>query len=283
MRTRRIVRLTCLALLTVAGAVGQASAGAHTWDVNEIFTTADGRIWFIELWEANGTTGEVNVAGRPVSSTTKTFNIAKNVTAPTTHKHLLFANAAFAALPGVPVPDQIVAINNFFTIANDTIKYDPYDTWVVAAIPTDGDNSLNRPGGSGPGGVQPNSPRNYAGVTGHVTVGAGSGEVTLTMERFGAAQVRLNWTPSCEPSDGRYGIYQGNLTTLLPLGTYNHSGTFCNVSGLTRTLLPAFTNAYYLVVPAHGSNEGSYGTGALGARPQGSSPCATQFVTCTLP
>ncbi|MFP6607219.1 MAG: hypothetical protein VCC19_11635, partial [Myxococcota bacterium] len=40
---------------------GPALAGIHTWDVNEVFSNADGTIQFVELWEAAGGAGEVNV------------------------------------------------------------------------------------------------------------------------------------------------------------------------------------------------------------------------------
>ena len=38
-----------------------AAAGIHTWDVHEVFSNADGSIQYVELWEANGGAGEVNV------------------------------------------------------------------------------------------------------------------------------------------------------------------------------------------------------------------------------
>jgi hypothetical protein len=281
MRTRRISRLACLGLLVAAGAVGRVSAGAHTWDVKEIFSTADGSIWLIELWEANGTSGETFVAGRPVKSLTKNFTIANNVTAPTTHKHLLFGNPAFAALPGAPPPDQVVNINNFFSITSDTITYDPYDTMSFTAgqLPTDGENSLNQVGDNIV--ILPNSPTNYAGQSGHVVVASGSGETTVLLRRAPLNQVRLDWTASCEPNDTKYGIYQGNLATLA--SGYNHAASVCNVVGLTRNVTPAHPSTYFLVVPAGPASEGSYGEGVSGPRPPGGSPCAAQDVSCTLP
>jgi hypothetical protein len=43
-----------------------AFAGAHTWDVWEIFSNADGTIQFVELREANGTAFETGIGGHPV-------------------------------------------------------------------------------------------------------------------------------------------------------------------------------------------------------------------------
>lgn len=157
-----------LAGITVFGfGVGFAQGGAHTWDVNEVFSNADGTIQFVELREANGTAGEVNLAGRPVTGLAfnRTFTIPSNVPPPSTNRHLLIATAAFAALPGAPTPDHILPAGSvpFFSTAGDTVRYQPYDTWVFGAVPTDGIQSFNRIGG-----VALNSPTNYAGQTGSV-------------------------------------------------------------------------------------------------------------------
>ena len=101
-----VVSIAFLSLCIAAGSPLQA--GAHTWDVNEIFRNADGSVWFVELREVNGTPNEVNVGGRDVTSNSSVFTIDNNVSSPTGFKHLLFANSAFAALPGAPTPDQIV-------------------------------------------------------------------------------------------------------------------------------------------------------------------------------
>lgn len=163
--------MTRKSLLTAAflgcGA-GVAMGGAHTWDVNEVFSNADGTIQFIELREANGTPNEVNVAGRPVSSdaTGKSFVIPTSVAAPTSNKHILIATAAFAALPGAPTPDHIIPAGSlpfFFSITGDTVRYNPYDAFTFGAVPTDGIMSI-----SDGGVVAANSPTNYAGATGSV-------------------------------------------------------------------------------------------------------------------
>ena len=70
--------LAILVALSIVCPTGFALAGQHTWDVNEVFSNADGTIQFVELWEANGGTGEVNVGLNPLSakSPTKSFTIA---------------------------------------------------------------------------------------------------------------------------------------------------------------------------------------------------------------
>ncbi len=153
----------------VSFGVGSAMAGSHTWDVNELFSNADGTIQFIELFEANGTPGEVNVQGHPISSDTKNFNLPGSaLTAPTTNKSLLIATQAFADLPNAPTPDYIIPaglLPFFFSVNGDTIAYQPWDslTFGAGVLPTDGTNSLNFDLTTGV-----NSPTNYAGETGSV-------------------------------------------------------------------------------------------------------------------
>ena len=43
-------------------------AGAHTWDVNEVFVNGDGSVWFIELKETGGGDTENAVGGHDVFS-----------------------------------------------------------------------------------------------------------------------------------------------------------------------------------------------------------------------
>lgn len=143
-------------------------AGAHTWDVNEVFSNADGTIQFVELREANGTPGEINLNGRTVSSdaTGKSFTIVGNVESPSSNRLFLIATQSFADLPGAPTPDRILPLALmpfFFSVSGDTVRYNPYDAFTFGPVPTDGINSMNRIGG-----VAANSPTNYAGATGSV-------------------------------------------------------------------------------------------------------------------
>jgi hypothetical protein len=143
-----------------------AFAGAHTWDVNEVFSNADGTIQFIELREANGTAGETGVGNGTVTSSTRSHSIANGpVAPPTSNKFYLLGTQGFADLPGAPPPDEIIpgGLVPFFSTAGDTVTYVPYDAWTFGAVPTNGTDSLNRTGG-----VQANSPTNYAGATGSV-------------------------------------------------------------------------------------------------------------------
>lgn len=156
---------------------GAVLAGSHTWDVNEVFSNADGTIQFIELFEANGTPGEVGLPGHNLTSNANSFAIpGPALTAPTTNKSYLIATQAFADLPGAPTPDAIIpsGMVPFFSIDGDTVTYDPWDNLVFGAgvLPTDGVTSLNFDLSTGV-----NSPKNYAGDTGSIDV---SGPPTCT-------------------------------------------------------------------------------------------------------
>jgi len=148
---------------------GTAAAGGHTWDVNELFSNADGTIQFIELREGNGTPNEVNTQGKVMSSDAKNFTITVGpLEAPTSNKHFLIATASFAALDGAPTPDMIIpagVLPMFFDTGGDSVDYSTWDTLTFGAgvLPTDGINSLNADLTTGM-----NSPTNYADESGSV-------------------------------------------------------------------------------------------------------------------
>jgi hypothetical protein len=150
----------------VALQVGAAQAGIHTWDVNEVFSNADGTIQFVELWEANGTPGETGVGNGTITSNTQSHSFGNGaVTAPTTNKHYLIATPDFAALPGAPTPDEILPVGKvpFFNKAGDTVAFGGFDSFAFGAVPTNGTDSLHKLTGVGV-----NTPTNYAGVSGTV-------------------------------------------------------------------------------------------------------------------
>jgi len=150
-----------------------ATAGIHTWDVNEVFSNADGTVQFVELWEANGTPGEVGVGNGSMSSNSTSFAIGNGAVAPpTTNKFYLIATPAFAALPGAPVPDKTIPAGSipFFNTSGDTVAFVGVDSWTFGAVPTNGTQSLDRLTGVGT-----NTPTNYAGATGTVDASGGGG------------------------------------------------------------------------------------------------------------
>ena len=120
---------------------GTASAGIHTWDVNEVFSNADGTIQYVELVD-NGTSGnETNVGNGSLSSSLQSISWNQGaVTPPTTGKKYLIATPDFAALDGAPTPDVIIDPANvpFFDAAGDTVAFGSRDSWMFASAPTNG-------------------------------------------------------------------------------------------------------------------------------------------------
>lgn len=161
-RARRVIQGVLGGALVLHA--GSALAGIHTWDVNEVFSNADGTVQFVELWEANGTPGETGVGNGTVSTGSHTFNMSEGaVAAPTTNKYFLLGTAAFAALPGAPTPDAIIPagfLPFFFDPSGDTVAFGGFDSWSFGAVPTNGVDSLDRLSGVGA-----NTPTNYAGDT----------------------------------------------------------------------------------------------------------------------
>src|SRR2546427_5652530 len=123
-----------------------ALSGVHLWRLTETFSNTDGTIQFIEMTTCCGSVGgEIFVSGQSLSSNSHSFTFPPNLTMATANKHLLLATSGFAALPGAPAPDYIIA-DNFFSTGGDTIPFAVFDTMIFPAgvHPTDGTKSLNK-------------------------------------------------------------------------------------------------------------------------------------------
>jgi hypothetical protein len=156
---------------------GAASAGIHTWDVNEVFSNADGTIQFVEMFESGGGAGETGMGTGTLSSNTQSFGLTGGpVPVPTSNKFYLIATQGFADLPGAPVPDEIIPAGSvvFFDTAGDTVSFGAIDSWAFGAVPTNGTDSLDRFLGVGA-----NSPTNYLGTTGSVDASGAPGVPAL--------------------------------------------------------------------------------------------------------
>jgi hypothetical protein len=98
----------------------------------------------------------------------------------------------------------------------------------------------------------------------------GGAEPPLKLAKVAGGQVKLTWGASCDSGDGDYEIYSGIVGAY-----YTHVSTVCSTAGAKTWTLPgAGSSAYYLIVPANGVKEGSYGTRSGGVeRPTGSFAC----------
>src|SRR3954447_8383132 len=155
--------LAAFAVLSTASLTSQASF--HLWKFDEVFSNASGTVQFIEMTDPSDFEG--SIGGFQVKSSTNTFTVPSNLpTTSTMNHHLLFATSNFASLPGGVAPDFFIPAN-FFNPAGDFLDWaGGFDHQTFGAIPTDGVTSRTIPGSF----TQPNSPTNFAGNSGSVTV-----------------------------------------------------------------------------------------------------------------
>ena len=169
--------------LVLAGVAGIAHASFHTFQITELYSSPDGTIQFIELHEAFGLNGQEFLAGHALTSTqgatTRTYTFAGNLPDTlTAGKHVLIATAGFAAL-GVVAPDYVMP-SHFLFPGGGTINYAGVDSITYPALPSDGIGSLSRTGATGV-----NSPTNYAGQTGSISVEPPAPPLTKTIPASG--------------------------------------------------------------------------------------------------
>lgn len=111
------------------------------------------------------------------------------------------------------------------------------------------------------------------------TSGAGripeTGDGALRVSKTIAGELELTWGPSCIPVEDDYEIYEGFLGD-----RDSHVPKICDTGGQRiATFQPPPFDAYYLIVPFEGSEEGSYGTDSDGEeRGPGPSSCRPKIV-----
>ncbi len=178
-----ISRIGMLSVLLSLAGVQTAHACAHQWRFNELFTNASGTVQFIEMQECCGFTGEIFVGSKWILAVhaNRKFTFSHGLSGNTGHRYLLLATQTFASIPGAPAPDFIIP-NGFLPVGGDTLEWWMYPnaTRSYVALPQDGMTALQV--GPGPDGISGtpddvnetavNSPTNFAGTTGSITVSA---------------------------------------------------------------------------------------------------------------
>lgn len=168
-----------VALAAFLAVTGPALASYHTFVINEVFSSADGKIQFVELVESApddpyygnyAGNGQNLWAGKALVSASgasqHTFTFPSNLpSAATAGKSVLVGTQSFAAL-GTVTPDFVVP-DGFLFVTNGSVNYASVDSITYGVLPTDGVSSLSRDGEA-----FPNSPMNFAGVSAHITVAA---------------------------------------------------------------------------------------------------------------
>ncbi len=149
-----------------------AQAKNHLWKFTEFYSNASGTIQFVEMRVCCPSREEVQMSGADLASDSNFYNFPNDLVGDTTDAWLLIATAGFADLPGAPTPDYIIP-DNFFDPAGDTLRYrNTFDFIPIGpgVLPTDGVTSLERTWPSPTLTPIVNSPTNFAGVMGSVTV-----------------------------------------------------------------------------------------------------------------
>jgi Ca2+-binding RTX toxin-like protein len=147
----------------------------HLIVINEVYSSADGKIQFIELIAQGASEtliGNDTITVEQVGQATHTFTFPGNLPAGfnTLNKTILIASQGFADLDLV-TPDYIVPDGFLYTSGTTTVTFSGSgDSLTFSNLPTDGVNSLN-----GNGEQQVNSPKNLDGDTG--TIAANSAPV----------------------------------------------------------------------------------------------------------
>jgi hypothetical protein len=159
-------RIAIIVASAVAIAVGPVWSTFHTFQIDELYSSPDGSVQFVELHEALGANGQHLLAGHALTSTqgatTRTYIFPTDLpNSSTAGKRVLIATPGFAGL-GIVTPDYIIPAPFLFP-GGGTLNYGGVDIITYPALPADGVSSLSRSGTVGT-----NSPTNYAGQTGSI-------------------------------------------------------------------------------------------------------------------
>jgi hypothetical protein len=165
-------RARCESLLAVTAAAMLLSTAApvhaafHLWTISEVYSDASGSLQFIELVDNNGS--QQFVGGQTFNLSNSGNTITHSYTFPNSFgvdsfgHHMLLGTAGIQAAGG-PTPDFIIPNNFIFTAGGNISFYNASGAY--PGLPTDGNLSYTWGGGTAA-----NTPENFAGQTGHVTV-----------------------------------------------------------------------------------------------------------------
>ena len=170
-----------LTIVALAFAATAARAEFHTFQIEQLYSNADGSVQFVVLHESQGMNGENFLQGQVLSSTsmgvTKTYVFPFNLPggacdsyygcspSPTANRRVLIGTAGFAAL-NLVAPNYVIP-NGFLPTAGGTLNYALVDQLTFASLPTDGVNALSRSGM-----VIPNLATNFDGYSASVSLSA---------------------------------------------------------------------------------------------------------------
>jgi hypothetical protein len=155
-----------VATSAVVFAAAPVQAAFHLWTITEVYSDASGSLQFIELVDNFG--GQNFVGGQNFqlsnsgNTITHSYSFPSSLAGDPPGTHLLLGTAGIQAAGG-PAPDFIIP-NNFVFTAGGSINFFNA-SGAYPGLPTDGNLSYTWGGGTAA-----NTPENFAGQIGHVTV-----------------------------------------------------------------------------------------------------------------
>lgn len=230
--THAVLRLALF--LAILSAALPARAIFHLWSISEVFSSADGKVQFIEFVALAG--GQQFLAGHVLTAAgeagpARSFTFPSNLPGDSAGRRFLVGTAGFAAL-GVVTPDYVVP-DGFVSAAGGTISFaGGADEWGHPPLPTDGRLSLSRDGTTAV-----NSPRNFSGATGTVDVPAAD------------FNVQGLWWGSPAGSESGWGINLVQQGTILFVTWFTYgadgNGLWLVMSDARRTAANTYTGIIY--------------------------------------
>ena len=155
-----------------------AAADFHTFQVEQIYSNADGTVQFVVMHETQGLDGQQFWKGHSLTTTThaaatlSSYVFPRNLASDTTFAtRVLIASEGFAAL-GLVAPDFVLP-NGFLDPAGGVVNYAGVDAVSYGALPADGAKAITRTGA-----VVQNLATNFAGKSASVgasTIAIGPG------------------------------------------------------------------------------------------------------------
>jgi serralysin len=166
LRTRFKAVSVLIAALTLLGATAPAQAAFHLWTITEVYSDASGSLQFIELADNSGFQGfvlgqtfQLSDSGNTI---THSYTFPNNLAGVPPVSHMLLGTAGIQAAGG-PAPDFIIPNNFVFTAGGNISFFNASGAY--PGLPTDGNLSYTWGGGTAA-----NTPLNFNGQSGHVSV-----------------------------------------------------------------------------------------------------------------
>jgi hypothetical protein len=169
-RFHRFLVLSAFLHLYVFGCLTEARATFHLWNVQEVYSSADGSVQFIEL--STTTTFQNALSGHVITCTNSqgahSFTFPTNLpTTATAGKTFIIGTSNLSSIPGGLVPNYVLTntVPFLFQSASSpntvliTLSLSANQASVYTALPTDGDLSLNGSGGTSIAAT--NTPKNF--------------------------------------------------------------------------------------------------------------------------